>query len=81
MTVKKKVQVKNKTSVNVNAGADEDQDEAVAKKLTKPEVQASLAIQKLQPINDVNALTKILRQQTADVIGGNIIRAESMLLS
>ena len=73
--------VKNKTSVNVNAGKDEDQDEAVAKKLTRPEVQASLTIQKLHPINDVNALTKILRQQTADVIDGNMTRAEAMLLS
>ena len=76
MTIKKKVPVK-KTSVIVNAG----KDEAVAQRLTRPEVQASLAIQKLQLINDVNALTKILRQQTADVIGGNIIRVESMLLS
>jgi hypothetical protein len=81
MAAKKKVPVKNKTSVNVNAGKDEDQDEAVAKKLTRPEVQASLTIQKLHPINDVNALTKILRQQTADVIGGNMTRAEAMLLS
>ena len=81
MTVKKKVPVKNKTSVIVNAGKDEDQDEAVAKKLTRPEVQASLTIQKLHPINDVNALTKILGQQTADVIGGNMTRPEAMLLS
>ena len=81
MTSKKKVPVKNKTSVNVNASKDEDQDEAVAKKLTRPEVQASLTIQKLHPINDVNALTKILRQQTADVVGGNMTRPESMLLS
>jgi hypothetical protein len=72
---------RNKTSVNVNAGKDEDQDEAVAKKLTRPEVQVSLTIQKLHPINDVNALTKILRQQTADVIGGNMTRPEAMLLS
>jgi len=69
MIVKKKVPVKNKTSVLVNAGKDEDQDEAVAKKLTRPEVQASLAIHKLQPINDVNGLTKILSQQTGEVIG------------
>ena len=58
MTIKKKVPVKNKTSVIVNAG----KDEAVAKTLIRPEVQASLTIQKLHPINDVNALTKILRQ-------------------
>ena len=81
MTVKQKQPVKNKTSVIVDAGKDEDQDEAVAKKLTRPEVQASLTIQKLHPINDVNALTKILSQQTADVIGGNMTRAEAMLLS
>lgn len=81
MTFKKKASVKNKTSVIFDAGKDEDQDEAVAKKLTRPEVQASLTIQKLHPINDVNALTKILRQQTADVIGGNMTRAEAMLLS
>ena len=81
MAVKKKVPVKNKSSVIVDAGKDEDQDEAVAKKLTRPEVQASLTIQKLHPINDVNALTKILHQQTADVIGGNMTRPEAMLLS
>ena len=81
MTVKKKVPVKNKTSVIVDADKGEDQDEAVAKKLTRPEVQASLTIQKLHPINDVNALTKILSQQTADVISGNMIRPEAMLLS
>ena len=81
MTVKKKFPVKNKTSVIVDAGKDEDQDEAVAKKLTRPEVQAALTIQKLHPINDVNALTKILHQQTADVIGGNMTRPEAMLLS
>ena len=81
MTAKKKAPVKNKTSVIVDAGKDEDQDEAVAKKLTRPEVQASLTIQKLHPINDVNAITKILSQQTADVIGGNMSRCESMLIS
>ena len=36
MTIKKKVPVKNKTSVIVNAG----KDEAVAQRLTRPEVQA-----------------------------------------
>ncbi|OTE95584.1 hypothetical protein BCS42_16070 [Crenothrix sp. D3] len=70
MTVKKKVPVKNKTSVNVNAG----KDEAVAKKLTRPEVRASLTIQKLHPINDVNALTKILRQaHTLDALFNSLV--------
>jgi hypothetical protein len=80
MTVKKKLPVKNKTSVIVDAGKDENQDEAVAKTLIRPEVQASLTIQKLHPINDVNALTKILGQQTADVIDGSMVRPEAMLL-
>ena len=65
----------------LDTGKEEDQDEAVAKKLTRPEVQASLTIQKLHPINDVNALTKILSQQTADVINGDMTRPEAMLLS
>jgi hypothetical protein len=65
----------------LDTGKEEGQDEAVAKKLTRPEVQASLTIQKLHPINDVNALTKILSQQTADVINGDMTRPEAMLLS
>ena len=81
MAVKKKLPVKNKTSVIVNAGKDEDLDEVVAKILTMPEVGAAGTIRGLNDIHDVNALTKILSKQTADVIGGNMTRPESMLLS
>jgi hypothetical protein len=82
MAIKKKEsKIKSSHQVNVPMHNDEDPDEAVAKTLIRPEVQASLTIQKLHPINDVNALTKILSQQTADVIGGNMTRAEAMLLS
>ena len=81
MAVKKKLPVKNKTSVIDNAGKDEDLDEVVAKILTMPEVGAAGTIRGLNDIHDVNALTKILSQQTADVIGGNMTRPESMLLS
>ena len=81
MTVKKKVPVKNKTSVIVPMHNDEDPDEAVAKILTMPEVGAASTIRGLNDIHDVNALTKILSQQTADVVGGNMTRPESMLLS
>ena len=81
MAVKKKLPVKNKTSVIVNAGKDEDLDEVVAKILTMPEVGAAGTIRGLNDIHDVNALTKILSQQTADVVGGNMTRPESMLLS
>ena len=81
MAIKKKVPVKNKTSVIVPMHNDEDPDEAVAKILTMPEVGAAGTIRGLNDIHDVNALTKILSQQTADVIGGNMTRPEAMLLS
>jgi hypothetical protein len=81
MTSKSLVKTKGKHSVIVTATKGQNYDDAVAAKLTQPEVQASLTIQKLHPVNDVNALTKILSQQTADVIGGDMSRAESMLLS
>lgn len=81
MTAKALVKAKGKHSIIVTATKGQSYDEAVAKKLTRPEVQASLTIQKLHPINDVNALTKILGQQTADVIDGSMVRPESMLLA
>ena len=81
MAIKKKVPVKNKSSVIVPMHNDEDPEEAVAKILTMPEVGAAGTIRGLNDIHDVNALTKILSQQTADVIGGNMTRPEAMLLS
>ena len=81
MAVKKKVPVKNKSSVIVPMHNKEDPDEAVAKILTMPEVGAASTIRGLNDIHDVNALTKILSQQTADVVGGNMTRPEAMLLS
>ena len=81
MAIKKKVPVKNKSSVIVPMHNGEEPDEAVAKILTMPEVGAAGTIRVLNDIHDVNALTKILSQQTADVIGGNMTRPEAMLLS
>jgi len=81
MAVKKKLPVKNKSSVIVPMHNDEDPDEAVAKILTMPEVGAAGTIRGLNDIHDVNALTKILTQQTAEVIVGNMTRPEAMLLS
>jgi hypothetical protein len=81
MAIKKKVPVKNKSSVIVPMHNGEDPDEAVAKILTMPEVGAAGTIRVLNDIHDVNALTKILSQQTADVVGGNMTRPEAMLLS
>jgi hypothetical protein len=81
MTAKALVKAKGKHSIIVTATKGQNYDDAVAAKLTQPEVQASLTIQKLHPINDVNALTKILGQHTADVIDGSMVRPESMLLA
>jgi hypothetical protein len=81
MAIKKKLPVKNKSSVIVPMHNGEDPDEAVAKILTTPEVGAAGTIRVLNDIHDVNALTKILSQQTADVVGGNMTRPEAMLLA
>ena len=82
MAVKKEShKMKSSKQVNVIRSKDEDPDEAVAKILTMPEVGAAGTIRGLNDIHDVNALTKILSQQTADVVGGNMTRPEAMLLS
>jgi hypothetical protein len=81
MTVKKKPLVKDRTRVHVNAGKDEDQDEAISKTLSRPETQAAITIQQLSPLHDVNALTKILAQQTSEIKKGNMSRPEAMLMS
>ena len=81
MTVKKKPLVKDRTRVHVNAGKDEDQDEAISKTLSRPETQAAITIQQLSPLHDVNALTKILAQQTSEIEKGNMSRPEAMLMS
>ena len=82
MAVKKKEpKIKSSHQVIVPRHNDEDPDEAIAKTLTMPEVGAAGTIRGLNNIHDVNALTKILSKQTADVIGGNMTRPEAMLLS
>ena len=78
---KKEPKIKSGHHVIVPRHNDEDPDEAVAKILTMPEVGAAGTIRGLNDIHDVNALTKILSQQTTDVIGGNMARPEAMLLS
>ena len=78
---KKEPKIKSSHQVIVDKYDNEDPDEAIAKTLTRPEVGAAGTIRGLNDIHDVNALTKILSQQTADVIGGNMTRPESMLLS
>jgi hypothetical protein len=78
---KKEPKIKSSHQVIVPRHNDEDPDEAIAKILTMPEVGAAGTIRGLNNIHDVNALTKILHQQTADVIGGNMTRPEAMLLS
>ena len=82
MAIKKKEsKIKSSHQVIVPMHNKEDPDEAVAKILTMPEVGAASTIRGLNDIHDVNALTKILSQQTADVVGGNMTRPEAILLS
>ena len=78
---KKEPKIKSSHQVIVDKYDDEDPDEAIAKTLTMPEVGAAGTIRGLNNIHDVNALTKILSKQTADVVGGNMTRPEAMLLS
>ena len=78
---KKEPKIKSSHQVTVEKYDDEDPDETIAKTLTRPEVGAAGTIRGLNDIHDVNALTKILSQQTADVIGGNMTRPEALLLS
>jgi hypothetical protein len=81
MVAKKKPLIKDRTRVHVNARKDEDQDEAISKTLSRPETQAAITIQQLSPLHDVNALTKILAQQTSEIEKGNMSRPEAMLMS
>ena len=77
----KKPVEKNRPAIQVNQSIEEDQDEAIAKSLTRPEVLASITIQTIEAQKDVNALNKVLRQQTDAILKGDMSRMESMLIS
>ena len=77
----KKPVEKNRSAIQVNRSINEDQDEAIAKSLTRPEVLASITIQTIEAQTDVNALNKVLSQQTDAILKGDMSRTESMLIS
>lgn len=56
-------------------------EEVIARALVQPEVQAAATIQKLDGQMNVNALARALRAQVAQTHGGNLGRAEAMLVS
>ena len=60
----------------------ENPDDATARTLTRPEVQAAVTLQKWEGDNqEVNALTRELAAQVAAVNGGDLTRAEGMLIA
>ena len=75
--------VKPRNAVQVVRGSENDNpDDAVARTLTRPEVNAAATIQKLQGDNhEINALIRELSAQVAVVNGGDLKRAEGMLTS
>jgi hypothetical protein len=76
------VPVKPRNSIEVTFGPHDNPDEAVARTLTKPEIGAAATIQRMQGENhEVNALARELQRQIAAVNGGNLARAEGMLVA
>lgn len=71
---------RNKIQVVVCQG--ENTDDVIARTLTRPEINAATAIQKLQGNNhEVNALARELSAQVAAVNNGDLKRAEGMLIA
>lgn len=76
------VAIKPRNIIEVPARKEDNPDDAIAKALTRPEVQAALTIQAWQgDINEVNALARTLSLQVDDVTNGSMKRPEAMLLS
>ena len=73
---------KSRNSVVVLSQKDENPDDATARTLTRPEVQAAATIQKWEGGNhEVNALARELTAQVVAVNGGDLLRAEGMLIA
>jgi len=81
-TKKKVAPVKPRNAIEVSHHVDANPDDAIAQTLTRPEVGAAATIQKFDGANhEVNALARELSAQVAAVNGGDLKRAESMLIS
>jgi hypothetical protein len=70
-----------KKAVIIGRSLDETKEAALARVLTKPEVQAAQTIQHWQQISEVNALAIDLNKQIAELNAGNMNRPEAMLLA
>lgn len=84
MTKKKKElaeATKPKNVLQVYVELDEAEDAAMARILTKPEVQAARTIQLWKGDVEINALAKTLATQIDEVNQGNMKRPEAMLLA
>ena len=60
---------------------EEHPDDALARMLTRPEVQAAAAIQKLDGSHETNAVLRELERQVAAVQSGDLRRGEAMLVT
>lgn len=77
-----KAQPPSRNTVQVPCGPDEAFDDAVARELSRPAVQAAATIQALQgDAFEVNALARELSEQIGKVNGGDLRRAEGMLIA
>lgn len=86
MATKTKTTIKSKAPRSVVQVAlrdkGENPDEATARVLLRPSVQAAATIQRMQGDNhEVNALAKELQRQVEAVNGGDLKRAEAMLIA
>ncbi|MGZ8930288.1 MAG: hypothetical protein ACXW0O_04810, partial [Methylosarcina sp.] len=82
MATKSKKTAKPKHIVTVEQYSNETPDAASARVLSQPEVLAAATIQQWQGnIMDVDELAKQLKQQSENMLSGNMARAETMLLS
>jgi hypothetical protein len=83
LTAKTESKEVNRSAVNVALrGGNEHPDDATARVLTRPEVQAAVAIKSLQGDNhDVNAVIRELERQVTAVQAGDFRRAEAMLIA
>lgn len=78
---KKQIEPRAKCTMEIVVGKNDDLNEAVARKLTRPTVQAARTIQVWEPEHDVVALSNELATQVDSVNAGNMTRPEAMLLA
>ena len=74
--------VKPRNQITLQAYPDENPDDIIARELTRPAISAAGTIQAMKGDNhEVNALARELQRQADAVSGGNMTRAEGMLIA